>query len=164
MESVRDTLLSWAAIYCCPTKMFHPTLLEGYHHSNKTSNWSNGINFFSTLIYVNQAVFVTRLTREVVATPLWTWKINAWGMLIWYHCIAMGLLFPYIPQKVIITHVWHHNDVIIDDFAQFGDFQWNIGQSLIFCQKSFLLVKERNDVSNIYCKIQDHKLGGYFSK
>ena len=43
--------------------------------------------------------FVTRLTKGGCCNPLWTWKINAWGMLIWYHGIAMGLLFPYIPKK-----------------------------------------------------------------
>ena len=43
--------------------------------------------------------FVTRLTKGVVATPLWTWKINPWGMLIWYYGIVIGLLFPYIPKK-----------------------------------------------------------------
>ena len=46
-------------------------------------------------------------------------------MLIWYHGIAVGLLFPYIPknQKVQTYHVLRHNDVIIVDFAQIVDLQ-----------------------------------------
>ena len=56
-------------------------------------------------------------------------------------------------------------DVIIVDFAQIADIQWNIGQNWVFCQRfkdrnfnGFFLTKEENDVSNIkvYCKIQDH--------
>ena len=37
----------------------------------------------------NQAIFVTRLTKGSCNT-LWTWKINFWGMLIWYHGIYQG--------------------------------------------------------------------------
>ena len=65
-------------------------------------------------------------------------------MLIWYHGIAMGLLFPHI--------------------SKIADLQWNIVQNWIIRQKiiisrispDFLLIKEGNDVSNIYYKIQDH--------
>ena len=56
---------------------------------------------------------------------------NAWGMLIWYRGVAMGLLFPHIPKKEM-SRVWRHNDVIIADFAQFGDFQWNKGRNWFF--------------------------------
>ena len=91
-------------------------------------------------------------------------------MLIWYHGIAMGLFISYIPKSTNI-HVWRHNDVIIADFAQIADLQWNrtYRPKMIFSpQKSskymcigispgFLLSKEGN-VSNIYCKIQDHNM------
>ena len=53
---------------------------------------------------------------------------------------------------------------MIVDFAQIADLQWNIGPNFIFRPKSsqyrnfmgFLHLKEENDVSNTYCKIQDH--------
>ena len=91
-------------------------------------------------------------------------------MLIWYHNIAMSLCFSYIPKNVQISRVGRHNDIIIAEFAQFCNFQWHIGQNWIFCQKSskyrnffgFLLIKEGNDVSNIYCKIQDHTIKIFF--
>ena len=44
----------------------------------------------------------------------WTWKRNAWDMLIWYHGIkAIGLFFPYIPKSTNIPCVmsqWRHID------------------------------------------------------
>ena len=94
-------------------------------------------------------------------------------MFIWYHSIAMGLFFPNIPNKVQTTYVWRHNDVIIVDFAQTTDLQWNIGRNWVFRQKNvpkigispgFLLIKEENEVSNIYayCNIQDHTKKMFF--
>ena len=53
-------------------------------------------------------------------------------MLILYHSKTMGLFFPYIPKQVQITRTWRHNVVIIADFANFDDFQWNMGQNWIF--------------------------------
>ena len=52
-------------------------------------------------------------------------------------------------------------DVIIFDFAQIADLQWNIFQNWLFSQKvlnigiskEFLLIKEENDVFYIYCQI-----------
>ena len=38
-------------------------------------------------------------------------------------------------QKVQTYHVQSHNDVIIVDFAQIADLQWNIDQNWIFRQK-----------------------------
>ena len=75
--------------------------------------------------------FVTRLTKGVVATLNELEKINTWGMLLWYHDIAMGLLFPYIPKKY--KHPVY--DVITTTLAQIADFQWNIDQNWIFRQK-----------------------------
>ena len=45
---------------------------------------------------------------------------------------TMGLLFEYIPKEY--KHPLY--DVIIADFAQFADYQWNIGQTWIFRQNS----------------------------
>ena len=42
-------------------------------------------------------------------------------MLIWYHGIGMGLLYPYILKKVQASQVLSHNDVIIADFAQIAN-------------------------------------------
>ena len=74
-------------------------------------------------------------------------------MLIWYHGIAMGLVFPCIPKKY--KHSMY--DVTIVDFAQIADLQWNIDQNWIFAKKvpnigissGFVLTKEGNDDSNI---------------
>ena len=81
----------------------------------------------------------------------------------------MGLLFPYIPT-IQTSHVWRHNNVINADFAQVADWQWNIDQNWIFRQKSskylnftgVLFTKDGNDVSNIYCEIQDHTKKMFF--
>ena len=99
--------------------------------------------------------------------PPWTWNINSWGLLTRYHTISVGFLFLTIPKKYKIFRVWRHNDVTIADFAQFGDFQWNKNQNWIFRRKYskyqnftgfFFGYKEGNDVSNIYCRIQDHTM------
>ena len=86
-------------------------------------------------------------------------------MIIWYHGIGMGLFLSYIPNQVQTSRVWRHKNDIFVDFAQIADFQWNMGQTWIFRQKvlnvrispGFLLVKEENGISNIYCKIQNNK-------
>ena len=109
-------------------------------------------------------MFLTCLTGGCNA-PLWTWKINAWGMLIWYHGVAMGLLVAYIPKSTNIlcmTLQWHHNC----RFCPNCWFSVKYSQKWIFLQKvqniwilpDFLLMKEGNDHSNIYCKIQDHTM------
>ena len=81
-------------------------------------------------------------------------------MLIWCHGIVlMGLFFPAI-NKLQTSQVWHHSDVsdvIIANFAQIADSQWNTGKNWIFgISPGVLLIKEGNDVSNIYVKIQNH--------
>ena len=55
----------------------------------------------------NKAILYT-FNQGGSCNPPWTWKINAWGiliLLIWYHDIATGLFFQYIPKK-------YHNDVM----------------------------------------------------
>ena len=80
-------------------------------------------------------------------------------MLMWCHGIAMISSFNTY-QKVQTFHD------IIADFPQIVNLQWNIGQ-IEFLAKIFskfqnftglLLIKEGNDISNIYCKIQDHNI------
>ena len=55
------------------------------------------------------------------------------SIFIWYHSVAMDLIFPYISKKYKCLVY----DVIIADFAQVGDFQGNIGQNLNFSPKNF---------------------------
>ena len=45
----------------------------------------------------------------------WTWKINAWRMLI-YH--GIDLFFSIHTKQRQTYHVWHYNDVIIVDFPK----------------------------------------------
>ena len=49
-------------------------------------------------------------------------------MLIWYHGTALSFFHTY-RKKVQTFHVWRQNDVIIVDFAQIADLQWNIGEN-----------------------------------
>ena len=73
-------------------------------------------------------------------------------------------------KEVQTSHVWCHNDVIIADYAENADSQWSIDQNLNFRQKVtnikispvVLLIKERNVVFYIYCKIIDHTIKIYF--
>ena len=82
-------------------------------------------------------------------------------MLICYHGIAKGLFFPYIYQESTnipcMTSQSRHN-------CRFCPICPKYRSKSNFCQKVLnikispecLLIKEGNDVSNIYCKIQDH--------
>ena len=97
-------------------------------------------------------------------------------MLIWYHSIAMGLFFPYIHFHTESTNIrcmksqWRRNcsfcpiwRIISEMKAKIEFFAkkvLNIRISLCFFL--FLLIKEGNDVSNIYCKIQDHTMKTFF--
>ena len=56
-------------------------------------------------------------------------------MLIWYHGIARGPLLSIQTKTVQTFVVWRHNGVKIADFAQFTDFEWNIGQNGISQEK-----------------------------
>ena len=84
-------------------------------------------------------------------------------MLIWYHGIAMGLLFPYI-QKVQTFHVWCYNCWFYPNCW----FTVKYRPKLNFLPKKFkfhqvfLLIKEGNDISNIHFKIQDHTMKTFF--
>ena len=91
-------------------------------------------------------------------------------MLVWYHGIAMGLLFPYIPKKykhtmydVTITSLLS----ILPKLPIYSEIQAKIEflakkVSNIGVSPGFLPIKEVNDVSNIYCKIQDHTMKIFF--
>ena len=59
-----------------------------------------------------------------------------------YHDIAMDLLFPYKPKEVR-TFVNDDNNVIIADFAQIVNLQWNICQNWIFLQKSSIKIPSK---------------------
>ena len=85
-------------------------------------------------------------------------------LVLWY---SYGSPLSIHTKKVQTYHVWRHNDIIIVDFAQIADLQWNIGHKWIFRQKSS---KYRNftgfinDVSNIHFKIQDNTVKIFFKK
>ena len=115
--------------------------------------------------------FVTRLTNRggggVVATPgpvNLKYKRLQRGMLIWYHGIAMGLLFPYISKKYkhpMFVVTMKSKLSILPKLRIYSEIKAKIE---FFVQKvlnigilpGFLLIKEENDVSIKYCKIQDH--------
>ena len=114
--------------------------------------------------------FVTRLTKGVVATVLWTWKINAWGICLVGTIVWLWVSFFHTYQKssniLCLTSQWRHNC----RFCPIWRFQCNICQNWIFCQKVlnigsspvFLLIKEGIDIFNIYCNIQDHTMEIFF--
>ena len=84
----------------------------------------------------------------------------------WYHSIGKGLPFPLIPKFWKSANVWRHNDVFNHGRPEKADFQGNIGQNWIFAKKvpnikispGFLLSKEENCVSNMFCKFQDNTM------
>ena len=95
-----------------------------------TTKMHNGFIFSKAQYYdrdlnprLTKLFFYNKTNHEGCCNPLWTWKINAWRMLIWYHSIAMGLLISYIPTRVQTSRVWRQNDVTIAEFAHIGDFQ-----------------------------------------
>ena len=59
--------------------------------------------------------------------------------------------------------------IIIIDFTLSADLHWNIGKKLNFSSQKvphirISLIKEGTDVSDIYCKIQDHTVKIFFQK
>ena len=77
----------------------------------------------------------------------------------------MGLFFPYIPKK----YKYPVYDVIIADFAQLLQYLVKYRPKLtISPQKSskyspvVLFAREANDVSKIYCQIQEQTMKIYF--
>ena len=95
--------------------------------------------------------------------------MNAWDVFIWYHSIAMGSPLSIHSKKINIacmTSQWRQNC----RFCPIWGFPVKYRPKLIFSQKSsnieispgFLFIKEGNDVSNIYCKIQDHTMKAIF--
>ena len=80
-------------------------------------------------------------------------------MLIWYHGIAMGLFFPYIPKQVQKKSMYDvtmmsYSPGLIIDFAQTTDLPWNIGWNRQKSSKDrnftgFFAYKKGNEVSNI---------------
>ena len=93
---------------------------------------------------LKQAIFCDMSNQRegvvVVATPYVNLKnkcLRYAYLIAWY---SYGSPLFIHAKKVQTSHVhgfvWRHNDVIIVDFAQSTNLQWNIGQIWIFCQKS----------------------------
>ena len=97
----------------------------------------NFYKFWSINPRLTKPFFVTRLTKGGCCNPLPKFSIlNALYPYVCYQCIAMGLLFPYIPKKVQTSHVWRHSDVIIAECFPNWRFSVKIGQNWIFRQNS----------------------------
>ena len=83
-------------------------------------------------------------------------------MVPWY---SYGSPFSIYTKKVQTSNVWRQNGVIMIDFTKkwpiYSEYRpklnfWPKKVQNIKISPDFLLVKEKNDVCNIYCKIQDH--------
>ena len=113
---------------------------------------------------------VTHLPKGGGYHPLWTRDWHAQSMSVRYHSIGEGLAFPLIPKFWKSANVWRHNDVFKHGRPEKADFQGNIGQNWIFAKKvpnigispGFLLIKEGNGVSNMFCKFQDNTMKIFF--
>ena len=101
-----------------------------------------------------------RSNLEGIATPmnLKNKRLSNALLVPWY---SDGFPLSIHTKKEQKSHVWCHNDVKI------ADLEWITGQSWILHQKCskkigispcFLLIKDGNDVSIIYLKIQDHTM------
>ena len=102
--------------------------------------------------------------------PLWTWNWHAQSMIEWYHSMRRVPPFHWYQNFEKSANVSRHNEVFKHGQPQNADFQGNIGQNWIFHQKSskyrnftrFLLIKEGNGVSNMFCKFQDNIMKIFF--
>ena len=81
-----------------------------------------------------KAIFCNTSNQGGLQPPV-NFKINALGMLIWYHSIAMGLFFPN-TLKVHKSYVLRQNDVTVAIFGYIADLQWNIDQNRFFRQNN----------------------------
>ena len=147
IHQVCDILLFAIKLYTITE--IHPDMIEG--------SWM----IFIHIDYVSNTFLNVKMSWQLMTSSTSRGERGELTPLFWSPpaiAIAMGLFFPYIPkEKVQTSHVWHPNDVIIVDFVQTTDWQWNIGRNWVFRQKSskdrnftgLLLVKEENEVSNI---------------